>query len=265
MQVYPRLVGITAFIAVSIAGGTAASAQTPQKTDHPAVTFKKEIEAVPAPAPPVATPQGRTVEPVLVIGGDQLIPNEAKVIPPAPRIIARAAGRIAVPGNLGAGDYRSAAAAVATPLQVNSGFGYRGGRRHNGIDFQASWGESVGAAMTGTVVFAGIKRGYGNLLIVDHGHGVTTYYAHLSAMYVGLGQTVTAGQVIGAIGTTGRSSGPHLHYEVRVNGDPINPTTIITVDGENVFVGGQPVVADAPAATSSEDDEVRPRRIAGSK
>ena len=97
---------------------------------------------------------------------------------------------------------------MSTPLQVNSSFGYRWGRKHTGIDFQASWGESVGVSVAGTVTFAGMKHGYGNLVIVDHGEGISTYYAHLSSIYVGVGQTVETRQVIGAIGTTGRSTGP---------------------------------------------------------
>jgi murein DD-endopeptidase MepM/ murein hydrolase activator NlpD len=258
MLLYPRrIAGISALIASTFAGTTAALAQAPQNPDSQVPTFQKEIKAAPAPVPSDAVPQLRPVAPVLVVSGDAPVPGDARIVPPPPRLLARAAGRIAVPSALGASSYRAADAALSTPLQVNSGFGYRGGRRHNGIDFQASWGDSVGASMAGTVVFAGIKRGYGNLLILDHGHGVTTYYAHLSAMYVGLGQTIAAGQVIGAIGTTGRSSGPHLHYEVRINGDPVNPNAVIMFDTEGVTVDGEPAVAD--------DEEARPRRVVGAQ
>jgi murein DD-endopeptidase MepM/ murein hydrolase activator NlpD len=257
MQLYPnRIAGITAFIAYSVVGTTVALAQAPQTPNAQVPTFQKEIKT--APVQSDAVPQLKAVAPVLVNSGDEPVPGDAKVVPPPPRLIARAAGRVAVPGELGATTYRSTGVAVSTPLQVNSSFGYRGGRRHNGIDFQASWGDSVGASMAGTVVFAGIKRGYGNLLIIDHGHGISTYDAHLSAMYVGLGQTIVPGQVIGAIGTTGRSTGPHLHYEVRLNGDPINPNAVIMLDSDGTVINGEPAVAD-------ETSESRPRRVADEK
>lgn len=257
MQLYPkRIAGISAFIAYSFVGSTVTLAQAPQNPNAQVPTFQKEIKA--APAQSEAVPQLKAVAPVLVVSGDEPVPGDAKVVPPPPRLIARAAGRVAVPGEIRATTYRSTGAAVSTPLQVNSNFGYRGGRRHNGVDFQASWGDSVGASMAGTVVFAGMKRGYGNLLILDHGHGVTTYYAHLSAMYVGLDQTISAGQIIGAIGTTGRSSGPHLHYEVRLNGDPINPNAIIMLDSNGAVLNGEPDVA-------AESSESRPRRVVGEK
>lgn len=105
---------------------------------------------------------------------------------------------------------------------VTSGFGWRWGRMHEGIDIAAPTGTPIRAAAAGTVIYAGTMSGYGNIVIVDHGNGLATAYAHQSAIYVGGGQ-VSQGTVLGAVGTTGNSTGPHLHFEVRVNGSPVDP------------------------------------------
>ncbi|PSB12034.1 peptidase M23 [filamentous cyanobacterium CCP2] len=96
-------------------------------------------------------------------------------------------------------------------------------RFHSGIDFGADYGRPIWAAHIGVVIFAGWYGGYGQAVIVDHGGGVTTLYAHASELYVDEGQTVQKGQPIAAIGSTGLSTGPHLHFEVRVNGEPTDP------------------------------------------
>ena len=112
---------------------------------------------------------------------------------------------------------------------ISSRFGYRtdpiNGHAafHAGLDFAGPMGAPVYAAANGKISFAGQRRGYGNCVEVDHGNGLTTRYAHMSRFRVAMGQTVKAGEVIGAIGSTGRSTGPHLHFEVRVHGTPVNP------------------------------------------
>ncbi len=98
---------------------------------------------------------------------------------------------------------------------------FRGG--HTGIDIDNRSRPAVFAAQTGTVEFTGWLGGYGNLIIVNHGGGLTTYYAHLDKFYVAAGEKVAKGAAIGKMGSTGRSTGPHLHFEVRRGGRPINP------------------------------------------
>lgn len=100
--------------------------------------------------------------------------------------------------------------------------GYR--RFHAGLDFAASYGSKIRAADSGKVIFAGWYGGYGRAVIIDHGNGLTTLYGHTSELYVTEGQAVERGQAIGAVGSTGFSTGPHLHFEVRRNGTPVNPT-----------------------------------------
>ena len=94
---------------------------------------------------------------------------------------------------------------------------------HTGLDIAASRGTGIKAAAEGVVVFAGYKGAYGNMIAINHGNGVLTYYGHCSRLYVSSGQTVSQGSVIGAVGSTGNSTGPHLHFEVRVNGVAYNP------------------------------------------
>lgn len=106
---------------------------------------------------------------------------------------------------------------------ISSHFGWRWGTMHEGVDIAAKTGTEVLAADSGMVSFAGWNGGYGYLVKIDHGGGKETRYAHLSKIAVELGQTVTKGQVIGYVGSTGRSTGPHLHFEVRINGAAKNP------------------------------------------
>src|SRR5207302_10300842 len=94
---------------------------------------------------------------------------------------------------------------------------------HEGIDIGAARGTPIRAAASGTVTFAGQMSGYGNVVILQHAGGLQTRYAHQRAMSVAAGQTVAAGEVIGAVGATGEATGPHLHFEVRLNGVAVDP------------------------------------------
>ena len=112
---------------------------------------------------------------------------------------------------------------------ISSGFGYRrdpfNGQpaMHSGLDFKGPIGAPIRAAAKGKVSFAGVKAGYGKTIEISHGNGLMTRYAHMSAYHARVGQEVEAGDLIGAIGNTGRSTGPHLHFEVRINDRAVNP------------------------------------------
>lgn len=136
-----------------------------------------------------------------------------------------AAIRSAQTGAGSTGTGASSAAGLIWPVNgaVVSGFGMRWGRMHEGIDIAASMGTPIWAAAAGTVIHAGWLGGYGNLVVVDHGNGLATAYAHASAILVGVGQSVSQGQTVSLVGSTGNSSGPHLHFEVRVNGVAVDP------------------------------------------
>jgi len=104
-----------------------------------------------------------------------------------------------------------------------SGFGYRWGRMHEGIDIAVPEGTPIRAAKAGTVAIAAYTGGYGNYTCIDHGGGIATCYAHQASFAVGVGASVAQGQVIGYSDCTGHCFGPHLHFEVRVNGTPVDP------------------------------------------
>ncbi len=113
---------------------------------------------------------------------------------------------------------------------ITSRFGSRSSIRvsaHTGLDISAPTGTAVKAAASGTVTFAGWKGSYGYMVAISHGNGIQTYYAHCSKLYVSAGQTVSQGQTISAVGSTGNSTGPHLHLEVRVNGVAYNPQNYV--------------------------------------
>ncbi len=106
---------------------------------------------------------------------------------------------------------------------LTSGFGWRWGRMHEGVDIAVSSGTPVVAAAAGTVIVAGWMGGYGNLVVVDHGGGISTAYGHNTSVTVGVGQQVAQGQLIAYSGNTGHSTGPHVHFEVRINGAAVDP------------------------------------------
>lgn len=107
--------------------------------------------------------------------------------------------------------------------RLTSRFGWRRWRHHDGIDIAAPYGSPIYAARPGRVVFAGWYFAYGRAVIVDHGDGAQTLYGHASKLHVRTGQTVGQGELIATVGSSGRATGPHVHFEVRVNGRPVNP------------------------------------------
>lgn len=117
----------------------------------------------------------------------------------------------------------------ASVMMMSSGFGYRSdpftgsGAMHAGLDFRGPIGTPILASARGVVSFVGVKSGYGNVVEIDHGHGIMTRYAHLSGFDTRVGTKVDAGQKIARMGSTGRSTGSHLHFEVRLNGQALNP------------------------------------------
>lgn len=136
--------------------------------------------------------------------------------------------------------YRIAADKVPLALPVRgsyrftSGFGMRWGRMHEGADFAGAPGTAIHATADGVVASAGWQNGYGQVIVIRHAYGLETRYAHLSRMRVKPGQKVSKGDRIGDMGNTGRSTGTHLHYEVRIDGKPVNPMTLIKA-ARNVF------------------------------
>ena len=114
-----------------------------------------------------------------------------------------------------------------TQAYVSSPYGPRNGRMHNGIDFAAATGTPVYATADGRISFVGTQRGYGRIVYIDHSHGYTSCYAHLSTFDVREGQWVRRGDPIGRVGATGNATGAHLHYEIRRNHHAVNPNTYL--------------------------------------
>ena len=120
---------------------------------------------------------------------------------------------------------QASASGYVWPVQgvLTSAFGWRWGRMHEGIDIAVGSGTPIVSSAPGTVIVAGWSGGYGNLVVVDHGNGVATAYAHNTSVTVGVGQSVAQGQLVAYSGNTGNSTGPHSHFEVRINGSPVDP------------------------------------------
>ena len=139
----------------------------------------------------------------------------------AARIRSAQSSAVVIPGPTG----QASAAGFIWPVHgvLTSGYGWRWGRMHEGIDLAVGTGTPVVSAASGTVIVAGWMGGYGNLVVVDHGNGVSTAYGHNTSVTVGVGQSVAQGQLIAYSGNTGHSTGPHVHFEVRINGSPVDP------------------------------------------
>ncbi len=142
---------------------------------------------------------------------------QAKTNSNSKSVIIRGTGMFAYPSD----------APTSSPFgwRIHPILGYR--RFHAGLDFAASYGSTIRAADSGTVIFAGWYGGYGKAVIIDHGGGITTLYGHTSELYVSEGQGVQRGQAIAAVGSSGLSTGPHLHFEVRHDGTPVDPANYL--------------------------------------
>jgi murein DD-endopeptidase MepM/ murein hydrolase activator NlpD len=148
------------------------------------------------------------------------------------------------------GAERSAGLMAPVAGRITSGFGMRFhpilhyARMHAGIDFGAAWGSPIVAAADGQVVAAGWGGGYGREVQISHGGGIVTLYGHMSSIAAAPGEPVRQGQVIGYVGSSGLSTGPHLHFEVKVNGQPVDPMTV-KMQARNVIGGAAKVAFDA--------------------
>jgi murein DD-endopeptidase MepM/ murein hydrolase activator NlpD len=189
---------------------TAIIAYGPNKLDTPDLIIEGMVLMLPGAVPPAPPPP----EPVAVEEAPAAEPAGAPTLdtPSAPVLVREQPAAPPV------------SAGFIWPVngRLNSSFGPRWGSVHQGIDIGAGSGTGVMAAGSGQVVLAKYGTGYGNYIIVRHGNGLETLYAHLSGIYVGLGQYVGQGEIIGAVGCTGWCSGPHLHFEVHAGG-PVNP------------------------------------------
>ncbi|HKP87583.1 MAG TPA: M23 family metallopeptidase [Blastocatellia bacterium] len=187
----------------------------------------------------------------------------AAVIPAAPNVVKRNANSIAIPAENANAEpkYEERAVTsnvergVASTATVGSRFGYRsdpftgGARFHSGVDIKARWGDTVGASQPGVVEFAGWYHGYGNMIVINHGGGVTTRYAHLSGFAVEVGARVARGQIVGRAGSTGRATSPHLHYELRVDGNAINPFQTLALEPSSDYFK----LSEPPAETAKRE------------
>lgn len=156
---------------------------------------------------------------------EENILNETIVQEPVKEIVLQGT-RVAVASRgSDSGTYSAGSGQLAWPLRggITSAYGYRGREFHTGMDIDGNTGDAIRAADDGKVTGAGWEGGYGKMITINHGNGIVTRYAHCSSINVKVGQRVSKGEVIGRVGSTGRSTGSHLHFEVLVNGNPVNP------------------------------------------
>ncbi len=249
-----RLLFVVAFLALVPA---VASAQDGMDDSGETPTMVEHRERPVDPDPEDATPgSGVRLAPLSIdgVGLADVMPVDglAQVIPAAPSIVAKSSNV-----SLGRAYGYSSRVASTGRMPINSNFGWRrdpvtgSGRMHTGVDIDCRHGQTVGASMGGVVYWAARRGGYGNLVVVDHGKGITTFYAHLSSIQVVPGQRVVAGQTVGLVGSTGRSTGPHLHYEVRARGCPVNPRSTIAIDGDRIYADGK--LVDGPAIEGGDE------------
>ena len=192
---------------------------------------------------------------------------KATVIPPAPNVVKVSSNSISIPADKANADSKyEQKPALASEATVGSVYGVRRdpftrrAKFHAGVDIKARLGDPVGASQRGVVEFAGWYFGYGYLIIVHHGGGVRTHYAHLSSFDVEVGARVERGTILGRAGATGRATSPHLHYEVRLDGIALNPLQPLALDASSDYFKQtkSPANATGPAALT---EATRPRRV----
>lgn len=192
---------------------------------------------------------------------------QATVIPPPPNVVKLSAHSISIPADKVSTDSKyEQKPAVASQATIGSVFGVRRdpftrrAKFHSGVDIKARHGDPVGASQRGVVEFAGWYYGYGYMMIVDHGGGVRTHYAHMSSFDVAVGARVGRGTVLGRAGSTGRATSPHLHYEVRVDGIALDPFQPVALNASSEYFKQ----TESPANTPGPDaltGVTRPRRL----
>jgi murein DD-endopeptidase MepM/ murein hydrolase activator NlpD len=196
-----------------------AAAEAVQKAKDSIESLRTEIEPARAQAAQEAANEEATLAQIRTSRADA----EKELQQVSDAIAAQLRGSYGVSGAPGGCEYRP------VPGPIVSGFGYRdnplggGTGFHSGVDIAAPYGTPIRACKAGKVVIASWQGGYGNAVVLDHGGGMGTLYGHQSSMAVTPGQTVASGQVIGYVGSTGNSTGPHLHFEVRLGGTPVDP------------------------------------------
>ena len=192
---------------------------------------------------------------------------KAAVIPPAPSVVKLSSNSISIPADKASPETKyEQKPAVASQATVGSVFGVRRdpftrrAKFHSGVDIKARLGDPVGASQRGVVEFAGWYYGYGYLIIVHHGGGIRTHYAHLSSFDVEVGTRVERGTIIGRAGATGRATSPHLHYEVRLDGIALNPFQPLALDASSDYFKQTKSPADA-TGHEAMTEATRPRRV----
>jgi murein DD-endopeptidase MepM/ murein hydrolase activator NlpD len=223
-------VTLGAALVAGVAGGTAAAAAARSTaeagsdealdlavSDQPAAAPPTRDSAISEEGPPIAAAWAPEMPPA--VGAADAVRGKSR--PKAPTVTTHVAAAWVDPN---------------PSARVTSCFGQRWGRMHEGVDLAAPDGTPIVAAGAGIVVRAGVAQGYGNAVLIDHGNGYLTHYGHLSAIAVAVGQHVAAGQPIGNEGSTGHSTGPHLHFEVHEGyyQNPVEPTAWMRAHGVDI-------------------------------
>ncbi len=257
---------LASFISTGAASAQSRAVQTTSKEQAVRQQSTNQIVGAAEQKPPESqsSTEPQNVQPQKAQEPQTEIGLENAVIPPAPVIVKLSTNAIMIPAD-GAGPVSKTSSdskyeerpAVSSSVSVGSVFGYRRdpftrrAKFHSGVDLKARWGDPVGASQAGIVQFAGWYHGYGNMIIVAHGGGVTTHYAHLSSFDVEAGAHVERGTIIGRAGSTGRATSPHLHYEVRLDGNPLNPFQPLALESSSDYFKQTRPTVDAGRSDST--------------